>query len=204
MAEHFVEAYRRYCWPVMARRLRLAPFQLLAGEGAVHADRTTVAPRDARARLAGADAVAARHPYRVVDLDDPTSARPRTIAWWESSPAPAARAWCEAARRSSPEAGGARPAGIKCRGREYLRIIYGPEYTAPRTSSGCGGGASATSARSPLREFALGIEALDRFVAGSRSTVCTSACSACSRWRASRSTHACRSLVGGSRTPAER
>ncbi len=54
---------------------------------------------------------------------------------------------------------------VKCRGREYLRIIYGPEYTAPENldrlrSRGLGAKRSLA-----LREFALGIEGLERFVA---------------------------------------
>ncbi|MGC4050410.1 MAG: hypothetical protein QM757_13615 [Paludibaculum sp.] len=54
---------------------------------------------------------------------------------------------------------------IKCRGREYLRIIYGPEYTAedqlPRLRA-----RSLSGKRSlALREFALGLEALQRFTA---------------------------------------
>jgi hypothetical protein len=53
---------------------------------------------------------------------------------------------------------------IKCRGREYLRIIYGPEYTAPENlerlrSRGLAGKRSLAG-----REFALGIEGLERFV----------------------------------------
>jgi protein phosphatase len=54
---------------------------------------------------------------------------------------------------------------IKCRGREYLRIIYGPEYTAPANLERLrqrGLGAKRSLA---LREFALGIEGLERFVA---------------------------------------
>ena len=54
---------------------------------------------------------------------------------------------------------------IKCRGREYLRIIYGPEYTAddqlPRLRSRGLSGKRSLAAR----EFSLGIEALERFVA---------------------------------------
>ena len=54
--------------------------------------------------------------------------------------------------------------GIKCRGREYLRIIYSPEYTAPEhlnrlRSRGLGAKRSLA-----LREYALGYEALERFV----------------------------------------
>ena len=53
---------------------------------------------------------------------------------------------------------------VKCRGREYLRIIYGPDYThdehlARLRNRGLGGKRSLA-----LREFALGIEALERFV----------------------------------------
>ena len=55
---------------------------------------------------------------------------------------------------------------LKCRGREYLRIIYGPEYTAadqlPRLRSRALSGKRSLAAR----EFALGMEALERFVAG--------------------------------------
>ena len=52
---------------------------------------------------------------------------------------------------------------IKCRGREYLRIIYGPEYDHPEQiqklkSRGLGHKRSLA-----IREFTLGMEALERF-----------------------------------------
>ena len=53
---------------------------------------------------------------------------------------------------------------VKCRGREYLRIIYGPDYTSEENLTRLrrrGLGAKRSLA---LREFALGIEALERFV----------------------------------------
>ena len=53
---------------------------------------------------------------------------------------------------------------MKCRGREYLRIIYGPEYTRPRTSSGCAARGLGRKRSLALREFALGVEGLERFV----------------------------------------
>jgi protein phosphatase len=38
--EHYTRAYRQYCWPVHSiNDLKLAPFHLLASEGAVHTDR---------------------------------------------------------------------------------------------------------------------------------------------------------------------
>jgi protein phosphatase len=53
---------------------------------------------------------------------------------------------------------------IKCRGREYLRLIYGPEYTAPAHLARLRTRHLTTKRGLPLREFALGIEALERFV----------------------------------------
>ena len=59
----------------------------------------------------------------------------------------------------------AQPA-LKCRGREYLRIIYGPEYTLPENLQRLRGRGLAPKRSLALRELALGVEALERFVAG--------------------------------------
>ena len=53
---------------------------------------------------------------------------------------------------------------VKCRGREYLRIIYGPDYTTEANLSRLRNRGLATKRSLALREFALGIEALERFV----------------------------------------
>ena len=53
---------------------------------------------------------------------------------------------------------------LKCRGREYLRIIYSPEYTAPEHLTRLRDRGVGRKRSLALREFALGIEALDRFV----------------------------------------
>ena len=53
---------------------------------------------------------------------------------------------------------------VKCRGREYLRIIYGPEYTAPANLERLRSRGLATKRSLALREFALGVEGLERFV----------------------------------------
>jgi len=53
---------------------------------------------------------------------------------------------------------------VKCRGREYLRIIYGPEYTAAEHLDRLRQRGLAGKRSLALREFALGIEALERFV----------------------------------------
>jgi protein phosphatase len=55
--------------------------------------------------------------------------------------------------------------GVKCRGREYLRIIYGPEYLHPDNLSRLRSRALGGKRSLALREYALGLESLDRFVA---------------------------------------
>src|SRR5204862_671339 len=53
---------------------------------------------------------------------------------------------------------------VKCRGREYLRIIYGPEYTMPENLERLRSRGLSAKRSLSLREFALGVEALERFV----------------------------------------
>ncbi len=53
---------------------------------------------------------------------------------------------------------------VKCRGREYLRIIYGPEYTLPEHLERLRSRGLHAKRSLALREFALGVEGLERFV----------------------------------------
>jgi protein phosphatase len=55
---------------------------------------------------------------------------------------------------------------VKCRGREYLRIIYGPEYTLPENIARLRRRGLSAKRSLALREFALGVEGLERFVRG--------------------------------------
>ncbi len=54
---------------------------------------------------------------------------------------------------------------VKCRGREHLRIIYGPDYTEPANLERLRKRSLTGKRMLALREFALGMEALERFVA---------------------------------------
>jgi protein phosphatase len=157
------EAWARYCWTATdIDALRLAPFHLLASEGKVHTDRPHDWHMDTLAELAGHDPVLVATPYRVVDLSD-AAARADASAWWHALTAAGGEgmvvkplSWLAYDRR-----GLVQPA-VKVRGREYLRIIYGPEYTEhlPRLRErGLSGKRSLA-----LRELALGLEALHRFV----------------------------------------
>lgn len=166
MVHDYVEAYRRYCWSVTSLNdLKLAPFHLLATQDAVHADKDHVWHMKVLSRICEADPellLATKH--MVVDVTDSDSQN-EGIGWWEGLTAFGGEGMVikplDFVARGSR--GLVQPA-VKCRGREYLRIIYGPEYTAPQNlqrlrARGLGGKRSLA-----LREFALGMEALQRFI----------------------------------------
>ena len=166
-ARRYEEAYRRYSWPVSSLAdLRLAPFHLLATEGAVHASRDHAWHMEtlARACRAHQSGVLLETAWRVVDVTDPAS-EGEAIAWWEELTGRGGEGMVvkplEFVARGPR--GLVQPA-VKCRGREYLRIIYGPEYTLPENLDRLRKRGLSAKRSLALREFALGIEALERFV----------------------------------------
>jgi protein phosphatase len=56
--------------------------------------------------------------------------------------------------------------GLKVRGREYLRLIYGPDYTEPAHLARLRARQVGRKRSLALREYALGLEALDRVARG--------------------------------------
>ncbi|MDT5034908.1 MAG: hypothetical protein QOE03_93, partial [Micromonosporaceae bacterium] len=82
-ADDFVTAYRRYCWPVNGLDgVQLAPFMILASDGASHAGRDHGWHLAACDRLVAADPDTFRRTgRRVVDLADPTTEADAT-QWW--------------------------------------------------------------------------------------------------------------------------
>jgi len=164
--EAYVAAYRQYCWPVQSLDdYKLAPFHLLATEGRCRMDQSHVEHMEEIARICDADesGLLLKTPYRVVDLADGASVEAAT-AWWleltgSGGEGMVVKPYDYLARGSR---GLLQPA-VKCRGKEYLRIIYGPEYDAPGTVTKLkkrGLGAKRSLA---MRELALGAEALERF-----------------------------------------
>ncbi len=165
MASRFRAAYRRYCWPVRSvADLKLAPFHLLATEGRTYTDKDHTWHMEMVAALCQADgAIFAATPYKTVDLTDPDS-ETRGISWWKELTAAGGEGivvkplrWIVRGSR-----GLVQPA-MKCRGREYLRLIYGPEYTAPEHLERLRSRKVSVKRSLALREFALGVEALHRF-----------------------------------------
>jgi protein phosphatase len=164
--ERFVQAYRHYCWPVESLDdLKLAPFHLLASEGTVHVHQNHVWQMETLAKICRHDPqVLLATAFQVVDVTVPESEQ-AGIEWWNALTGRGGEGMVvkpfEFVVRGKK--GLVQPA-VKCRGPEYLRIIYGPDYTAdehlPRLRNRSLGGKRSLA----VREFALGIEALERFV----------------------------------------
>ncbi len=164
--EQFVAAYRHYCWPVESLDdLKLAPFHLLATEGGVHVHQdhlwhlrtlANICERDPQLLLATNS--------KLVEVTSPESEQ-EGIEWWESLTARGGEGMVVKPLEfiARGKRGLLQPA-VKCRGREYLRIIYGPDYTHDEHLTRLRNRALGGKRSMTLREFALGIEALERFV----------------------------------------
>ncbi|MEJ7843104.1 MAG: polynucleotide kinase-phosphatase [Rubrobacter sp.] len=167
-AGRYVEAYRRYSWPVRSvEDVRLAPFHLLATEGRVHLDRDHEWHLEAVGRLCREDeGVLLETSHLTVETADPGDEE-KVVRWWEELTGPTRGGEGMVVKPLNFVARGRRgiaQPGVKCRGREYLRIVYGPEYTAPENLERLRQRNLSTKRSLALREFALGVEALERFV----------------------------------------
>jgi protein phosphatase len=169
-ASAFTDAYRRYCWTTDGLDgVRLAPFQLLAVQG-----RSLAAlPHDEQLalldRLVEHDSTGLLQTTRrlYVDTGDPESVQ-AGVDWWLEMTGRGGEGMVVkpvgAVVRS--EQGRLVQPGIKCRGREYLRIIYGPEYTRADNLARLRGRFLNHKRSLAIREYALGLEALDRLAEG--------------------------------------
>ncbi|MBX3119404.1 MAG: polynucleotide kinase-phosphatase [Fimbriimonadaceae bacterium] len=166
MADRFVQAYRHYCWEVSGPQdLKLAPFHLLATEGAVHDTKSHEWHMTELAGLCeGGTGILMQTPWRTVDLSDEAQVG-EAVKWWEELTAKGGEGMVVKPLGFTVrgQKGLAQPA-VKCRGPEYLRIIYGPEYLRPENLSRLRKRGLAFKRSLALREYALGLEALHRFV----------------------------------------
>jgi protein phosphatase len=167
-AAAFTEAYRRYCWPTDGLAgVRIAPFQLLAAEGNAYHDRPHAWHLGMADRLAATDGDLVAPTRRIfADTTEPGSVRSATEWWQELTGSGGEGMVVKPAGNLTRGRKGLVQPGLKVRGREYLRIIYGPDYTEPANldrlrSRGLGHKRSLA-----LREYALGLEALDRAARG--------------------------------------
>ncbi|WP_250399177.1 polynucleotide kinase-phosphatase [Streptomyces cellostaticus] len=169
-AAAFTDAYRRYCWTTDGLDgVRLAPFQILAVRGRSLAG----LPHDEQLalidRMVEHDGTGLLQTTRrlYVDTGDPDSVR-AGVDWWLEMTGRGGEGMVVKPLGALVRDGGGRlvQPGIKCRGREYLRIIYGPEYTRPDNLARLRARFLGHKRSLAIREYALGLEALDRLADG--------------------------------------
>jgi len=163
----FVDAYRRYCWPVSAvKDLKLAPFHLLASENAVHTDKDHLWHMQTIAELCGQDELLHPTAHMLVDTTNGDSQGAGAVWWTELTERGGEGMVVKPLEFLSRGRRGLVQPALKTRGREYLRIIYGPEYTEPANLERLRSRGLGRKRSLAIREFALGLEALERFVRG--------------------------------------
>ena len=166
-AHKFIRSYRNYCWDVKSiDDYKLAPFHILATEGCVHADKNHEWHMEHIKEICLADTNLFKlTPYKIVATESEADIRD-AVDWWLSLTAKGGEgtvikpydftAYSDKHELIQP--------AVKCRGKEYLCIIYGPEYCEPENLARLKRRGLAKKRSLALQEFALGIEALERFV----------------------------------------
>ena len=146
-----------------------APFTILAGAGAAHADTETRSwQRERLDQLVTASSGMLVHTPSMRVATASTEEREEATTWWRTlvegteeglvvKPDDGVYGAEHMRRRVQP--------ALKVRGREYLRIIYGPEYTIAGHMARVRKRATGAKRSLALREHAIGCEGLTRLVA---------------------------------------
>ena len=165
----FISAYQNYCWEVRdIDDYKLAPFHILATEGHVHSDKDHIWHMESIKEICFADEEIFKiTPYKIVDTARDESIKDAT-EWWMALTEKGGEGMVvkpfDFISYGSHGKGGLLQPAVKCRGSEYLRIIYGAEYDMPENIQRLKKRGLSRKRSLAIREFALGIEGLERFV----------------------------------------
>jgi len=163
--EKYIDAYREYCWTVNSTEdFRIAPFHILAVEGKVFDHEKHVWHMENIKKYICTDNIFMATPYICVDTEDQNSID-SAVEWWLSLTASGGEGMVVKPEYYTAVSGSKllQPA-VKCRGREYLRIIYGAEYLEPSNLQRLKKRSLSRKRTLALKEFSLGMESLKRFV----------------------------------------
>jgi protein phosphatase len=164
--EKYIISYRHYCRETDGLKgLVYAPFHILAMEGQTCFDKNhtwhleniqSFCQHDVNHLMVTAN--------RQVDLQDPDSIQ-QAIDWWTALTSKGGEGMVvKPLDYVTYFKGKAVQPAMKVRGSEYLRIIYGPEYDTTANIRILKERNVRVKRELALREFALGLEALERFV----------------------------------------
>jgi protein phosphatase len=164
-AEAMERTIAGYCWPTPALDdYRIAPFHLLAAEGrALNAEPHTW-HMETLAELCTHEIILRQTGWRQFDPNDLKAVQDMSD-WWEDHTAKGGEGMVFKPNAFTLKgAKGLIQPAMKVRGRDYLRIIYGPDYDLPVNIERLRKRGLARKLSLADREFRLGIEGLHRFV----------------------------------------
>ncbi|MDR0221178.1 MAG: polynucleotide kinase-phosphatase, partial [Lachnospiraceae bacterium] len=164
--KQYTDAYRRYCWDVASLDdYRIAPFHILASEGRMWTEQNHIQQMETiKEYICGSDPIFMATNYLRVDVLDEQSVK-KGVDWWLKLTEAGGEGMVVKPYDFIAHNGAEllQPA-VKCRGRQYLRIIYGPEYTLGDNLERLKKRSLSKKRNLALNEFALGMEALEHFV----------------------------------------
>ena len=166
--DKFIDAYRQYCWSVKSvEDYRLAPFHILATEGTVHTDKNHLWHMSEIEKFCGdssGSSMLMATDFRQVDLSSTDSEQAATDWWLKLTGSGGEGMVVKPLDYITHGKKGLNQPAVKCRGREYLRIIYGPDYDSDKNLVRLRNRHLGRKRSLALRELALGVESLERFV----------------------------------------
>ncbi len=166
LPDKYIKAYRQYCWSVNSiNDLKLAPFHILATEGKAHTDKPHSWHMEQIVNFCQSDEqLLLATKYKIVDLNNQSEIDAATAWWLDMTDAGGEGMVVKPMDFISLQGNKLIQPAVKCRGAEYLRIIYELEYSLPENLERLKQRGLGKKRSLALREFALGIEALERFV----------------------------------------
>lgn len=163
--DKYIDTYREYCWTVKSTDdFRIAPFHILAVEGKVFDHEKHVWHMENIKKYICTDDIFTATPYICVDTEDEDNIN-SAVEWWSELTTSGGEGMVVKPEYYTAISGNKllQPA-VKCRGREYLRIIYGAEYLEPSNLQRLKKRSLSRKRTLALKEFSLGMESLKRFV----------------------------------------
>ncbi len=164
-AKVFKDVFQKYCWEIESTNdIQIAPFHLLAHSNMAFFDRSHIWHMEKNREFSKCSPLFVETDYKVISDE---ASEEEVIKWWEEMTSAGHEGIV-----IKPETFVAKNKGkllqpaIKVRGRKYLNIIYGMDYLIPENLNRLKKRNTNKKQKMALREFALGVEGIQRFVNG--------------------------------------
>lgn len=161
----FKEVFQKYCWDIEdVNQIQIAPFHMLAHSKETFFDQSHTWHMEMNRELAKHSSLFVETEYKIINNK---ASEEEVIKWWECMTSEGHEGIV-----IKPESFISRNKGkllqpaIKVRGRKYLNIIYGMDYLLPENLVRLKNRNTGKKQKLALREFALGVEGIKRFVNG--------------------------------------